>query len=253
MPRSGSGGESAKTSIDESEIARIEAWAAEWWDESGKFKPLHKFNPVRLAYIRDQACAHFGRDPKKPKPLSGLRLLDIGCGGGLLSEPMARLGADIVAADASAANIEIARAHARQSGLTIDYRATSAENLSEAGETFDLVLNMEVIEHVDDPDFFLKTCCRLVRPNGLMFIATINRTFKAKLLAIFIAERVLRWLPEGSHNYEKLVRPEEIEKPVRESGMEICARTGVFYDPFRDRWDLSADMEVNYIMVARRP
>ena len=243
----------AQTTIDQSEIDRFSAMAAEWWDPTGKFKPLHKFNPVRLAYIRDRVAQHYGRDPKGDRPLGGLRFLDIGCGGGLLSEPMARMGAGVLGADASDTNIEIAKVHAAQSGVDIDYRAVTAEALAEAGETFDVVLNMEVVEHVADVDFFLTSCASMVRPGGLMFVATINRTMKAAALAIFGAEYVLRWLPRGTHQYEKLVRPDEIETPLGLAGMKIIDRTGVFYSPVRDRWDLSRDMDVNYMLLAARP
>ncbi|MEA3533841.1 bifunctional 2-polyprenyl-6-hydroxyphenol methylase/3-demethylubiquinol 3-O-methyltransferase UbiG [Rhizobium sp. CC-YZS058] len=245
--------EAARTTIDQGEIDRFSALAAEWWNPRGKFKPLHKFNPVRLAYIRDKASAHFGRDPKAPKPLQGLRLLDIGCGGGLLSEPMARMGADVLGADASEKNIRIAQTHAEASGVAVDYRAVTAESLAADGETFDIVLNMEVVEHVSDVDFFLKTCASMVRPGGLMVIATINRTLKARALAIFAAENVLRWLPRGTHQYEKLVTPEEIEGPLGASGMVIAERTGVFFHPLSNAWHLSSDMDVNYMLLAKRP
>lgn len=245
--------EAARTTIDQGEIDRFSALAAEWWNPRGKFKPLHKFNPVRLAYIRDKASAHFGRDPRAPKPLQGLRLLDIGCGGGLLSEPMARMGADVLGADASEKNIRIAQTHAEASGVAVDYRAVTAESLAADGETFDIVLNMEVVEHVSDVDFFLKTCASMVRPGGLMVIATINRTLKARALAIFAAENVLRWLPRGTHQYEKLVTPEEIEGPLGASGMVIAERTGVFFHPLSNAWHLSSDMDVNYMLLAKRP
>ena len=245
--------EAARTTIDQGEIDRFSALAAEWWNPRGKFKPLHKFNPVRLAYIRDKASAHFGRNPKAPKPLQGLRLLDIGCGGGLLSEPMARMGADVLGADASEKNIRIAQTHAEASGVAVDYRAVTAESLAADGETFDIVLNMEVVEHVSDVDFFLKTCASMVRPGGLMVIATINRTLKARALAIFAAENVLRWLPRGTHQYEKLVTPEEIEGPLGASGMVIAERTGVFFHPLSNAWHLSSDMDVNYMLLAKRP
>ncbi len=241
------------SSIDQAEIDRFSAMAAEWWNPTGKFKPLHKFNPVRLTYIREKVCAQFGRDPKAPNALDGLRLLDIGCGGGLLCEPMARMGADVVGADASETNIEVAKIHAAQSDLDIDYRATTAEALAAAGETFDIILNMEVVEHVAHVPSFLADCCSMVRPGGLMFVATINRTRKAQALAIFMAENVLRWLPKGTHNYEKLVTPEEIEGPVNQAGMRAIDRTGVFYNPFLDRWDKSRDMDVNYMMLTERP
>jgi 2-polyprenyl-6-hydroxyphenyl methylase/3-demethylubiquinone-9 3-methyltransferase len=243
----------AKTTIDQSEVDRFSAMAAEWWSPTGKFKPLHKFNPVRLAYIRDRVAENYGRDVRAPRPLEGLRVLDIGCGGGLLSEPVARMGAEVVGADPSEKNIGIASTHAKASGVIVDYRAVTAEQLAEAGETFDIVLNMEVVEHVADVEFFLSTCAKMVRPGGLMFIATINRTMKAAALAIFAAENVLRWLPRGTHQYEKLVRPDEIEKPLTADGMEIVARTGVFFNPLHNQWNLSKDMDVNYMMVAKRP
>lgn len=244
--------EAARTTIDQAEVDRFSAMAAEWWDPTGKFRPLHKFNPVRLTYIRDLVCAQFGRDPHSHRPLEGLHILDIGCGGGLLSEPMARMGADVVGADASEKNIGIAKAHAAGSGVPVDYRAVTAEALAEAGETFDVVLNMEVVEHVSDVDFFLTTCASMVRPGGMTFVATINRTMKAAALAIFAAENVLRWLPRGTHQYEKLVRPEEIEKPLTASGLTVTDRTGVFFNPLLNQWNLSKDMDVNYMLVARR-
>ncbi|MEM6464301.1 MAG: bifunctional 2-polyprenyl-6-hydroxyphenol methylase/3-demethylubiquinol 3-O-methyltransferase UbiG [Pseudomonadota bacterium] len=243
----------ATSTIDRDEVDRFSALATQWWDPKGKFKPLHKFNPVRLSYIRDQVAARYERDPKSADPLKGLRLLDIGCGGGLLSEPMARMGAEVVGADASETNIEVAKIHAAQSDLAIDYRATTAEALAGEGEQFDVILNMEVVEHVADVELFLSSCASMVKPGGLMFIATINRTFKALALAIVGAEYVLRWLPRGTHQYEKLVRPEEIESPVNASGMHIIDRTGVFYNPVSDRWNLSRDMDVNYMMLTARP
>ena len=245
--------ETARTTIDQGEVDRFSALAAEWWNPTGKFRPLHKFNPVRLTYIRDQVSGHFGRDPKSLRPLEGLRFLDIGCGGGLLCEPMARLGADVLGADASETNIEVASIHARQSGVKVTYEAVTAEDLAARGETFDVVLNMEVVEHVADVELFLKSCATMVRPGGLMFIATINRTMKAMALAIVGAEYVLRWLPRGTHQYDKLVRPEEIERPLGEAGMSIIDRTGVFYNPLQDKWNLSRDMDVNYMMLAERP
>ena len=245
--------EQARTTIDQTEVDRFSTMAAEWWDPKGKFRPLHKFNPVRLTYIRDRVSENFGRDAKAPQPLKGLRILDIGCGGGLLSEPMARMGADVVGADASEKNIMIAKTHAAGSGVPVDYRAVTAEALAQAGETFDVVLNMEVVEHVADVEFFISTCASMVRPGGLMFVATINRTIKAAALAIFAAENVLRWLPRGTHQYEKLVRPEELEKPIEASGMTVTDRTGVFFNPLANQWNLSKDMDVNYMLVARRP
>lgn len=245
--------EPARTTIDQSEVDRFSAMAAEWWDPTGKFKPLHKINPLRLAYIRDKVSENFGRDPKAHLPLRGLRVLDIGCGGGLLSEPVARMGAEVLGADASERNIGIAKTHAAQTETVVDYRTVTAEALAAAGETFDVVLNMEVVEHVADVEFFLSTCASMVRPGGLMLVSTINRTFKAAALAIIGAEYVLRWLPRGTHQYEKLVRPEEIEAPLGNAGMEITDRTGVFFNPLQNQWNLSSDMDVNYMMLARRP
>jgi len=241
------------STIDQSEVDRFSAMAAEWWNPSGKFRPLHKFNPVRLTYIKQQVCERFGRDIKDPKAFKGLRFLDIGCGGGLLCEPMARMGATIVGADASEVNIEVAKIHAAQSGLEIDYRAETAEALEEEGEKFDVVLNMEVVEHVADVDLFMSKCANMVKPGGLMFVATINRTMKAKALAIFMAENVLRWLPRGTHQYEKLVKPEELEAPLNARGMNIIDRTGVFYNVLQDSWNKSRDMDVNYMIMAERP
>ncbi|NKN37097.1 bifunctional 2-polyprenyl-6-hydroxyphenol methylase/3-demethylubiquinol 3-O-methyltransferase UbiG [Agrobacterium sp. a22-2] len=245
--------EQARSTIDQSEVDRFSAMAAEWWDPTGKFRPLHKINPVRLAYIRDKAAESFGRDPKAHRPLEGLRILDIGCGGGLLSEPIARMGATVLGADASERNIGIARTHAAQTGVTVDYRAVTAEALAAAGETFDIVLNMEVVEHVADVEFFISTCASMVRPGGMMLISTINRTFKAAALAIVGAEYLLRWLPRGTHQYEKLVRPEELEAPVAKSGMEVIERIGVFFNPLQNQWNLSPDIDVNYMMLTRRP
>ena len=245
--------EASATTIDQGEVDRFSAMAAEWWSPTGKFKPLHKFNPVRIAFIRDQVCEAFGRDPKSHKPFEGLRFLDIGCGGGLLSEPMARMGATVIGADPSEKNVKIAETHAAESGVSVDYRAVTAEQLAADGETFDIILNMEVVEHVADVDFFISTCASMVKPGGMMFIATINRTFKANALAIIAAERILRWLPKGTHSYDKLVRPDELERPLSASGMEIIHRTGVFYNVLQDRWNLSRDMDVNYMMLAKRP
>lgn len=245
--------QAARTTIDQGEVERFSAMAAEWWNPQGKFRPLHKFNPVRLTYIRDQVALHFGRDPKSDKPLAGLRVLDIGCGGGLLSEPMARMGAEVLGADASRTNIEVATIHAAQSGVNVSYEAATSEELAARGERFDVVLNMEVVEHVADVDLFLSSCAEMVKPGGLMFVATINRTMKAMALAIVGAEFVLRWLPRGTHQYEKLVRPEEIEAPLTAAGMIFMHRTGVSYNPLQDQWNLSRDMDVNYMMLAERP
>jgi 2-polyprenyl-6-hydroxyphenyl methylase / 3-demethylubiquinone-9 3-methyltransferase len=238
--------------VDDAEVARFSAMAAEWWDPTGKFKPLHKFSPVRLAYIKEKVCERFDRDPNAPDAFKGLRFLDIGCGGGLLSEPMARLGAEVTGADPSTVNIEIAKLHMKSSGLDIDYRTETAGQLAAAGETFDVVLNMEVIEHVADVPLFLSETASMVRPGGLMFVATINRTLKAYALAIVGAEYVLRWLPKGTHSFDKLVRPSEIEGPLSETGMNVVDRLGVTYNPLTDSWNKSRDMDVNYMLLAER-
>ncbi|MGY6708205.1 MAG: bifunctional 2-polyprenyl-6-hydroxyphenol methylase/3-demethylubiquinol 3-O-methyltransferase UbiG [Rhizobiaceae bacterium] len=245
--------EAQRTTIDRDEVERFSALAAEWWNPNGKFRPLHKFNPVRLAYIRDQVATHFGRDPRAAKPFDGLRILDIGCGGGLLCEPMARLGAQVVGVDASETNIEVARLHAEQGRVKVDYRASTAEELADAGETFDVILNMEVVEHVADVDFFIAKCAQMVKPGGIMFVATINRTLKALGLAIIGAEYVLRWLPRGTHEYSRLVRPEELEKALNAADMSIIDRSGVTYNPLTDQWGRSRDMDVNYMVLAHKP
>jgi 2-polyprenyl-6-hydroxyphenyl methylase / 3-demethylubiquinone-9 3-methyltransferase len=241
----------AKT-VDPTEIAKFERMAAEWWSPDGKFRPLHKFNPVRLSYIRDVVVKHFARDPKAGKPFTGLRLLDIGCGGGILSEPMARLGADVVGIDPSATNVEVARLHARRSDLAIDYRATTAEALGATGEKFDVVLAMEVVEHVADIDAFVAAAATLMKPGSLIFVATINRTPKAFALAIVGAEYLLRWVPRGTHDYAKLVRPSELEAALAAAGLELAERIGVRYNPLSDRWSRTTDLDVNYTIVAEK-
>lgn len=237
------------TTINPDEIGKFHKMAEAWWDPNGKFKPLHKINPVRLGYIRENVISRFNLDDKAMHPFKGLRLLDIGCGGGLLCEPMARLGAEVVGADAGEKNIKIAALHAEQSGLAIDYRATTSEALAAAGEQFDVVLNMEVVEHVADIPLFLQSCCQLVKPGGLMFIATINRTARAYALAIIGAERILRWLPKGTHQYEKLVTPEEITSITKRNGMGVIDKTGVTFNPLKDQWGKSRDMAVNYMLA----
>lgn len=242
----------SQTTIDDAEIAKFTAMATEWWDPQGKFKPLHKFNPVRLTYIRQKVIEHFGRDEQDLTPFKNLRFLDIGCGGGLLCEPMARLGAEVVGADAVEKNIKIASLHAQQSELSIDYRATTAEALAEAGEQFDVILNMEVVEHVTNVDVFLKACAKMVKPGGLMFIATLNRTFKSYALAIVGAEYILRWLPKGTHEWDKFVKPREVEQPLKATQMRLIDRRGVRYNPLKDAWALSDDMDVNYMVLAEK-
>ncbi len=244
--------EARATTIDDGEIERFSKLAAEWWNPKGQFKPLHKFNPVRLAYLREKIGGNFARDLQSTRPFEGLRVLDIGCGGGLICEPMTRLGAEVVGVDASATNIEVARLHAQESGLSIDYRATTAEALDAAGETFDVVLALEVVEHVSDVELFLSSCANMVKPGGLLFVATINRTFKALTFAIVGAEYVLGWLPKGTHQYSKLVKPSEIEDALTRAGLTMAGETGVVYHPLADEWRRSPDMDVNYMVVARR-
>ena len=239
-------------SVDDVEVERFSRLASNWWDARGPMAALHKFNPVRLAYIRDRAAARFARDPKKLDCLKDLRMLDIGCGGGILSEPLARLGAQMVGADPSPENIAAAAAHAGQSGVAVDYRATTAEALAEADERFDVVLAMEVVEHVADVKSFVATCAKMVKPGGLMIAATLNRTLKSFALAIVGAEYVLRWLPRGTHQWDKFVTPNELELAFESAGLDVIGERGVIYNLFADRWQLSSDMDVNYMLVAAR-
>ena len=240
------------TTINPDEIAKFAAMADEWWDPRGKFKPLHKFNPVRLGYVRDRTIAHFSKDGAQRRPLEGVRVLDIGCGGGLLSEPLARLGASVVGVDAGEKNIRIAALHARQSGLAIDYRATTAEALAAAGESFDVVLNMEVVEHVDNVPLYMKSCADLVAAGGLLFTATINRTPRAYALAIVGAERVLGWLPKGTHDFRKFLTPDEIAALVTRNRLKVIDKTGVVFHPLADEWRQSRDLSVNYMVLATK-
>jgi 2-polyprenyl-6-hydroxyphenyl methylase/3-demethylubiquinone-9 3-methyltransferase len=242
----------SRSTVDQAEVDQFARLATKWWDPQGPMAALHKFNPVRLAYIRDRACAHFGHDPKRLDSLAGLRILDIGCGGGILSEPLARLGAEMVGADPSDQNIAAAREHAARSGVAVDYRCTTAEALADAGERFDIVLAMEVVEHVTDVGLFVSRCAEMVKPGGLMILATINRTLKAFALAIVGAEYVLRWLPVGTHQWDKFVTPNELEIALTKSGLDVTAETGVIYNLFADRWERSTDTDVNYMLVAER-
>jgi 2-polyprenyl-6-hydroxyphenyl methylase/3-demethylubiquinone-9 3-methyltransferase len=242
----------ARSTIDHDEVAQFSRLSGQWWDAHGPMAALHKFNPVRLAYARDRACEHFGRDPKRLDSLAGLRILDIGCGGGILSEPLARLGAAVVGADPSARNIAVARAHAEQAGLAIDYRATTAEALAAAGEVFDIVLAMEVVEHVADVALFVGLAAAMVKPGGFLIVATLNRTLKSFALAIVGAEYILRWLPRGTHQWDKFVTPNELEIAIARSGLQISHETGVIYNLLADRWQLSTDMDVNYMVVAEK-
>ena len=239
----------AESTIDPAEVAKFEAMAADWWDPTGKFKPLHMLNPCRLDYITEQIATEFDRDLTTEAPFAGLRLLDIGCGGGLLSEPMARLGATVVGADASEKNIPFARIHAEQMGLDIDYRHTTAEALAVAVELFDVVLNMEVVEHVADPGLFMVDCCALVRNGGHMTVATINRTARSFVFAIVGAEYVLRWLPRGTHRWKHFVTPEEISSITAANGFQLAHQSGVWVNPVTREFSLCESMQVNYMMI----
>lgn len=240
-------------SRDPSEIAKFEAMAAEWWDPKGKFKPLHMMNPIRLGYITTQIATEFGRDLKAPRPFEGLRLLDIGCGGGLLSEPMARLGAQVVGADAAPKNIEVARLHADQVGLDIDYRAETAEALLAAAESFDAVLAMEIVEHVAEPPAFVQACHDLLRPGGVLVMSTLNRTARSFAAAIVGAEWVMRWLPKGTHEWSRFITPEELAAMMQASGLKVVDRRGMVFNPLSWGWSLSdRDMSVNYAATGVR-
>ena len=240
------------STVDPAEIEKFRRMAEEWWDPRGKFRPLHRFNPVRLGFLKERLCRHFAKDPKADRPLSGLRLLDIGAGGGLVAEPLTRLGAEVVGIDATARNVEVARIHAAESGLAIDYRHAAAEDLAEAGESFDAVLALEIVEHVASLDAFVAASARMVRPGGLMVVATLNRTMKAFALAIVGAEYVLGWLPRGTHDWKKFVRPSELEAAMRASGLTLTETAGVTFNPILDRWSLGSDLDVNYLAVATK-
>jgi 2-polyprenyl-6-hydroxyphenyl methylase/3-demethylubiquinone-9 3-methyltransferase len=241
----------AQTTVDPAEVAKFEAMAAEWWDPNGKFKPLHMLNPCRLDYITSQIAAEFDRDLTQALPFKGLRLLDIGCGGGLLAEPMARLGAEVVGADAAPRNIPVARLHAELSGLAIDYRHTTAEAMAADGERFDVVLNMEVVEHVSDPLAYLTACQTLLKPGGLMICSTLNRNPKSFLMAIIGAEHVMRWLPKGTHDWKKFITPNELYDLLRRAGLDPVDRKGMVFNPLGWSWSLSArDLSCNYVTAS---
>ena len=243
-----------ETTVDPSEIAKFEAMAAEWWDLNGKFKPLHMLNPCRLDYITSQIAGEFDRDLKAPEPFKGLRILDIGCGGGLLAEPMARLGADVVGADAAERNIPVAQVHAQQSGLDIDYRHTTAEAMAAAGEQFDAVLNMEVVEHVASPIDYLTACHDLLKPGGLHICSTINRNPKSYMMAIIGAEHIMRWLPKGTHEWNKFITPDELFDLMTRAGLEPVDRKGFVFNPLGWSWKLSdRDLSVNYVTASLKP
>jgi len=244
--------------VDAGEIARFSALAAEWWNPHGKFKPLHRFNPVRVAFLRDRLADHFGRDPLGDKPLAGLTILDVGCGGGLLAEPLTRLGAEVTGIDASGPGLVAARLHAEQMGLAIDYREATVEDLAaqaaqESGRRYDAVLNMEVIEHVADRPAFLAASAGALKPGGLMVVATLNRTAKAYALAIVGAEYILGWLPRGTHEWQKFVKPEELRAELAAAGLAVGETNGVVYNPLSDRWSISRDASVNYMITAVKP
>ncbi len=240
--------------VDPAETAKFASLADQWWDDDGPFRPLHRLNPTRLGFIRDCVCQEFGRDAKAADPFAGLAVLDIGCGGGLLAEPMARLGATVTGLDAVEKNVRAAASHAAEAGLRIDYQCRTAEDLAKDGQQFDVVLNMEVIEHVADRDAFVQASARLVRPGGLCIAATLNRTAKAFMMAIVGAEYVLRWLPRGTHDWRRFVRPSELDSWLRRHGLERVRLAGMRYHPLTDDWTLDAgDLEVNYLGCWRKP
>lgn len=240
--------------VDPAEVERFSRIADEWWDPKGKFAPLHRLNPVRIGYVRDRVAAHWGRDALNGEPLQGLSLLDIGCGGGLLSEPMCRLGATVTGVDASDRNIATASLHAERQDLTIDYRQGTAEALAESGAQFDVVLALEIVEHVADVDLFLRSCGRMVKPGGLLFLSTLNRTAKAWALAIAGAEYVLGWLPRGTHDWKKFLKPSEVARGLRAGGIEPQEIVGVVYAPLSRKWSLNRnDLDVNYMLYGTAP
>ena len=243
-----------QNTVDPSEVQKFQAMAAEWWDVNGKFKPLHMLNPCRLDYITRQIAGEFDRNLKTALPFKGLRLLDIGCGGGLLSEPMARLGAEVVGADAAEGNIPVAKLHAEQSGLKIDYQHTTAEALAEAGEQFDVVLNMEVVEHVASPASFLSACQQLLKPGGLHLCSTINRNTKSYMVAVVGAENIMRWLPQGTHDWSKFITPDELYELLQQSGLTPVDRKGFVFNPITWSWLISdRDLSVNYVTASTKP
>jgi 2-polyprenyl-6-hydroxyphenyl methylase/3-demethylubiquinone-9 3-methyltransferase len=245
--------EGARNSVDPVDLARFTRLGDEWWAPNGPMRPLHRMNPPRVAWIRDHLCARYGRDAKMPRPLDGLAILDVGCGGGILCEPLARLGASVTGIDPGEENVGAARAHAQRMGLSIDYRATTVEALGDGPELFDAVLAMEVVEHVVDPEAFLAATAKLAKPGGLVFASTLNRNLKSWAMAIVGAEYLLRWLPRGTHDWGKFLTPDELSAMLRAAGLEIEDRAGVIYDPLADRFRLSArDLDVNYMLVARK-
>jgi len=247
-PEPASGG-----TIDDAEIARFSKLAETWWDETGPFRPLHWINPVRLAYLREQLIQQFGRDASAMRPFEGLRLLDIGCGGGLISEPMARMGFSVTGIDAAAKHIPVAATHAAAQGLSIDYRHAAAEDLLAAGETFDVVFGLEIVEHVAQPDLFVASVGTLVRPGGVAVFSTLNRTLRSLAFGVIAAEYVLRWLPRGTHSWDKFLKPSELAAHIRAAGLTVQSMAGLSFDPLHWRWSVSRDLGVNYFIVTRKP
>lgn len=247
------GADAPAVNLDEAEVARFRAIASEWWDPRGKFRPLHQIGPARLAFVRDEIVRHFALKSGGLQPLRELRILDIGCGGGLVSEPLARLGASVTGIDPGAENVAAARAHAEPQGLAIDYRTTTAEALVAEGQIFDAVVCLEVVEHVPDVGAFLKTCASLVKPGGLLVLSTINRTLRSYALAIVAAEYVLGWLPRGTHQWERFVMPDELARYIAAAGLAAPRFSGLVYSPMGDNWKLSEDTAVNYLAASAKP
>jgi 2-polyprenyl-6-hydroxyphenyl methylase / 3-demethylubiquinone-9 3-methyltransferase len=242
---------SDSSTIDEKDLQQFEALGEKWWDESGPMKPLHKLNPTRLDYLRRMACAHFKLDDRKIGALTGISALDIGCGGGLVTEPLCRMGAAVTGVDAGPENIRIAKAHAKTEGLTINYQATTAEALADAGKQYDLVTALEIVEHVADVPLFLQSCAALVKPGGMLIVSTLNRTPKSFMLGIVAAEYILRWLPTGTHNWKKFLKPSEIATPLTAAGLKVTDVRGLIYNPLTRQFSLSADdLDVNYFLTA---
>ena len=231
--------------INKKEIEKFSRIAEEWWNPDGKFKPLHKFNPIRISYIKDNIVSTFKIQNKK-KPLEKVKILDIGCGGGLLSEPMRRLGAEVVGIDASEKNINVAKLHAKKNNLNIKYLCTSPEKFK-INDKFDVILNMEIVEHVEDVNFFLQSCSKLLKKNGIMFVATLNKTLKSYIFAIIGAEYILRWLPIGTHEWEKFIKPEELIKIQKKNNLKLDKLDGMKFNPITDEWKLTQDKSINYI------